>query len=81
MWPFLFKLPMLEPLQIIQKYFSKKSFKAFAFQEETWNAYLNGKSGLVNAPTGSGKTFSLALPILASGFLSNKKGLKANFNP
>lgn len=77
MWPFLFKLPMLEPLQIIQKYFSKKSFKAFAFQEETWNAYLNGKSGLVNAPTGSGKTFSLALPILASGFLSNKKGLKA----
>lgn len=77
MWPFLFKLPMLEPIQIIQKYFSKKSFKAFAFQEETWNAFLNGKSGLVNAPTGSGKTFSLALPILAAGSLSNKKGLKA----
>ncbi len=68
---------MLEPIQIIQKYFSKKSFKAFAFQEETWNAFLNGKSGLVNAPTGSGKTFSLALPILAAGSLSNKKGLKA----
>ncbi len=77
MWPFLFKLPMLEPIQIIQKYFNKKSFKAFAFQEESWNAYLNGKSGLVNAPTGSGKTFSLALPILAAGSLSNKKGLKA----
>ena len=68
---------MLEPIQIIQKYFSKKSFKAFAFQEATWNAFFNGKSGLVNAPTGSGKTFSLALPILAAGSLSNKKGLKA----
>ncbi len=77
MWPFLLKLPMLKPIQIIQKYFNKKSFKAFAFQEESWNAYFDGKSGLVNAPTGSGKTFSLALPILAAGSISNKKGLKA----
>lgn len=31
---------------------------------ETWNAYLNGYHGLLNAPTGSGKTYALLLPIL-----------------
>ncbi len=31
------------------------------FQEETWQAYISGKSGLVNAPTGSGKTYSILL--------------------
>jgi ATP-dependent Lhr-like helicase len=31
---------------------------------EAWEAYLAGKSGLVNAPTGSGKTYSLLVPIL-----------------
>ncbi len=33
----------------------------FAFQEEAWEHYLQGRSGLVNAPTGFGKTFSMFL--------------------
>src|SRR6202012_2035425 len=33
----------------------------FAFQEETWQHILEGSSGLVNAPTGCGKTFSVFL--------------------
>lgn len=36
------------------------------FQEEAWQAYAEGKSGLVNAPTGSGKTYSLMLPAMLS---------------
>ena len=36
----------------------------FPFQREAWQAYLSGEHGLVNAPTGSGKTYSLILPIL-----------------
>ena len=33
----------------------------FAFQEEAWQFILEGRSGLVNAPTGCGKTFSVFL--------------------
>ena len=37
-------------------------WKPFAFQLEAWEACLQGFSGLVNAPTGSGKTYSLMIP-------------------
>lgn len=47
--------------KIITAWLAKKNFRAFAFQEETWQHILNGKSGLVNAPTGFGKTFSVFL--------------------
>jgi ATP-dependent helicase Lhr and Lhr-like helicase len=33
----------------------------FAFQEEAWEHVLAGESGMVNAPTGCGKTFSVFL--------------------
>lgn len=33
----------------------------FAFQEEAWEYILQARSGLVNAPTGCGKTFSVFL--------------------
>jgi ATP-dependent helicase Lhr and Lhr-like helicase len=33
----------------------------FAFQEESWQAIMHHRSGLVNAPTGCGKTFSVFL--------------------
>ena len=46
---------------IISNWFSQKNQKAFRFQEETWQHILDKKSGLVNAPTGCGKTFSVFL--------------------
>jgi ATP-dependent Lhr-like helicase len=46
------------------QWFDHNGWKPFPFQEETWEAYLKGKHGLVNAPTGSGKTYSLLIPIL-----------------
>ncbi|HRN57799.1 MAG TPA: ligase-associated DNA damage response DEXH box helicase, partial [Agriterribacter sp.] len=46
---------------IIQEWLAKKELRPFAFQEETWQHIINGKSGLVNAPTGFGKTFSVFL--------------------
>lgn len=55
------------------RWFNSQGWQAFSFQEETWLHYLTGRSGLVNAPTGSGKTFSLAVPILLEG-LSQKPG-------
>lgn len=41
-----------------------KGWKLQSFQKETMKAYLEGKSGLLNAPTGSGKTYALWLPFL-----------------
>lgn len=56
---------MLDPrLHIGLTYFQDKGWEAFPFQIQAWNDYLDGKSGLLNAPTGSGKTFALWFPVL-----------------
>lgn len=47
------------------------NWKVYPFQEEAWHAFMDGKSGIVNAPTGSGKTYSLFIPILLE-FLQRK---------
>ena len=47
--------------QIIQQWLAGKGHRPFPFQEETWEHIIHGKSGLVNAPTGFGKTFSVFL--------------------
>ncbi|MES2777511.1 MAG: ligase-associated DNA damage response DEXH box helicase [Bacteroidota bacterium] len=46
---------------IISNWLASKGRKPFAFQQETWLHIIDGKSGLVNAPTGFGKTFSVFL--------------------
>jgi ATP-dependent Lhr-like helicase len=51
--------------QIINEWFKQKKWKQFPFQKEMEDAYLSGYSGLLNAPTGSGKTFALFMPFLA----------------
>ena len=47
--------------QRIASWLSAKGLHPFAFQEEAWQQIAAGKSGLVNAPTGCGKTFSVFL--------------------
>jgi ATP-dependent helicase Lhr and Lhr-like helicase len=51
-------------LRVAFDYFSKKNWTPFAFQIQTWKDFLDGKSGLLNAPTGSGKTFALWFPAI-----------------
>jgi len=51
-------------LEIGLEYFRKKGWKPFPFQIQAWQDFLDGKSGLLNAPTGSGKTFALWFPAL-----------------
>ncbi len=51
-------------LEIGVDYFRKKGWTPFPFQIQTWEDFLDGKSGLLNAPTGSGKTFALWFPAL-----------------
>lgn len=62
------------------EWFSRQGWKAFPFQLEAWEHYLAGGSGIVNAPTGSGKTYSLLVPILLEALQQQKTkttGVKA----
>ncbi|MGV9003868.1 ligase-associated DNA damage response DEXH box helicase [Flavobacterium sp.] len=73
-----------ELFQIAEDWFHKQNWKPFPFQTQTWTAFLQGKNGLLNAPTGSGKTYALWLPIILNYIKENpnyktkhKPGLKA----
>lgn len=45
----------------IHHWLAQKGHHPFLFQEQSWQHIINGESGLVNAPTGCGKTFSVFL--------------------
>jgi ATP-dependent Lhr-like helicase len=63
--------------QKVIEWLKKDQKKPFKFQEEAWQHYANGYSGLVNAPTGFGKTFSLFLAVVIEGInLAQKKDQK-----
>lgn len=50
--------------QVISDWLISKSFHAFNFQEQAWEYIIQQKSGLVNAPTGCGKTYAVFLGVL-----------------
>ncbi len=69
---------------IAEDWFKGQNWEPFPFQKSTWKAFLQGKHGLLNAPTGSGKTYALWFPIVLDYIKKNpnyknehKKGLKA----
>ena len=73
-----------ELLKIADDWFAEQGWKPFKFQKDAWKAYLQKKNGLLNAPTGSGKTYALWIPIVLNYIKNNpdyktkhKKGLKA----
>lgn len=78
--------PLKDPelFHIAENWFRQQNWEPFPFQKETWSAFLDGKHGLLNAPTGSGKTYALWFPIVLN-YIKNhpdyktkhKKGLKA----
>lgn len=57
---------MSSTLQPIENWFRLQNWQVHDFQQEAWDAVLNGESGMINAPTGSGKTYSVFLGVLAS---------------
>lgn len=70
--------------KIAEDYFDQQGWNVFPFQKKTWDAFLAGKHGLLNAPTGSGKTYALWVAVVLDYIKNNpdykkkpKKGLKA----
>jgi len=62
---------------ILQEWLSLKGYKPFLFQEQTWQKIDEGKSGLVNAPTGTGKTFSVFLGAMIQFINANPQKYKS----
>lgn len=68
-----------DPLKVGKDWFSEMGWRPFPFQLEAWQACLEGYSGLVNAPTGSGKTYSLMMPLVLE-FLQRHPSARAQKN-
>ncbi len=51
----------------IAELFARRGWKPFDFQMRAWSAYLDGGSGLINAPTGFGKTWAAWLGVVMEG--------------
>ena len=50
----------------IPGWFAARGWQPFGFQREVWQAMASGRSGLLHASTGSGKTYAVWLGALAS---------------
>jgi ATP-dependent Lhr-like helicase len=63
---------------MVKEWLARKGFQPFPFQEETWQHIANMESGLVNAPTGCGKTFSVFLGAVIQFINTQGCGKKIN---
>jgi ATP-dependent Lhr-like helicase len=48
----------------IETWFAAKGWQPFDYQRQAWAAYRDGRSGLVHAPTGMGKSYAVWLGIV-----------------
>jgi ATP-dependent Lhr-like helicase len=62
---------------VINQWLKAKGFKPFVFQQESWLQIIQGQSGLVNAPTGMGKTYSVFLGTLIQFINHNPDSYKS----
>ncbi|MFH7018303.1 ligase-associated DNA damage response DEXH box helicase [Flavobacterium sp. FlaQc-47] len=65
---------------VANEWFQHQGWKPFPFQTQTWTAFLQGKNGLLNAPTGSGKTYALWLPIVLN-YIKDNPNYKTKHTP
>ncbi len=67
-------------IKLAESWFEEQGWKPFAFQKQTWKAYFQGKNGLLNAPTGSGKTYALWIPVVLE-YIKNNPDYKTKHKP
>ena len=51
----------MKRLAPIEAWFNQQGWRPLAFQRQCWKAYLGGESGLIQVPTGSGKTYAAVM--------------------
>ncbi|TFZ03929.1 ligase-associated DNA damage response DEXH box helicase [Ramlibacter humi] len=51
-------------MKTAREWFDSRGWKAFAFQREVWKSVAQGRSGLLHATTGAGKTYAVWLGML-----------------
>ncbi|MGB3672683.1 MAG: ligase-associated DNA damage response DEXH box helicase [Phormidesmis sp.] len=49
----------------IEDWFAKQDWQPIAFQTQTWQGYLSGKSGIIQVPTDAGKTYGAVMGPIA----------------
>ncbi|MEX1324443.1 MAG: DEAD/DEAH box helicase, partial [Synechococcaceae cyanobacterium] len=49
----------------IEDWFARQGWTPLAFQRRCWRAHLAGRSGLIQVPTGSGKTYAAVMGPIA----------------
>ncbi len=65
-----------DSLRTLRAWCASRGWEAFPFQEEVWRACAAGSSGLVHAPTGTGKTLAAWLGALARSRAADTAGLR-----
>ncbi len=59
-------------MSIAQDWFKQKKWRPFPFQKATWKAIEEDRCGLLNSPTGSGKTYAIWFGILHHYYKNHK---------
>jgi ATP-dependent helicase Lhr and Lhr-like helicase len=63
----------MTPLERAERWYAGQGWEPFPFQYEVWQSYRDGGSGLIHAPTGTGKTYAAWLgPVM--GWMAEHAG-------
>lgn len=65
----------LSKYPIAEEWFKRNEWQPYDFQVKTWEAIGKGYSGLLNAPTGFGKTYAIWFGVLQQYFAKPKNGI------
>lgn len=67
---------LAELLAPIEDWFARQGWRPLPFQRQCWEAYLQGRSGLLQVPTGSGKTYAAVMGPIAELLAQARAGSK-----
>ncbi|MEM8835723.1 MAG: ligase-associated DNA damage response DEXH box helicase [Planctomycetota bacterium] len=73
--------PSADPAPLVARFFESRGWSSFPFQQETRDAYAAGRSGLVHAPTGLGKTLAVWMGPIAEAISSGELKTEDNAKP